>query len=108
MLDGHNLIWGLGYRHTGDNIDNSFTVSFSPPRSDEEWFTGFVQDEITIVDDLLKFIVGTKVEKNDYTGYEFQPSARLLWTPDERNTLLIAVSIHQKFWRMVTVLIRVF
>jgi len=87
LTEGHNLIWGLGYRHTGDNTDGSYTVSFSPPRSNEELFTGFVQDEITIVDDLLKFIVGTKVEKNDYTGYEFQPSARLLWTPDEKNTL---------------------
>ncbi len=86
VADGHNLIWGLGYRHTGDNTDGSYTVSFNPPRSDEELFSVFVQDEITIVDDMLKFIVGTKVEKNDYTDYEFQPSARLLWTPDERNT----------------------
>ncbi|RKY08422.1 MAG: TonB-dependent receptor [Planctomycetota bacterium] len=87
LLDGHNLIWGLGYRHTGDNTDNTYTVAFNPSNRNEELFSGFVQDEITIVDDLLKLIVGTKVEKNDYTGYEFQPSARLLWTPDERNTL---------------------
>jgi len=87
LAENHNLIWGLGYRHTGDNTDGSYTVSFSPSCSDEELFTGFVQDEVTIVDDLLKFIVGTKVEKNDYTGYEFQPNARLLWTPDERNTV---------------------
>jgi len=87
ISDDHNLIWGLGYRHTGDNIDNSYTVAFNPSSCDNELFTGFVQDEITILDDLLKFIVGTKVEKNDYTGCEFQPSARLLWTPDERNTV---------------------
>jgi len=87
LADGHNLIWGLGYRHTGDNIDNSYTITFNPSSRNDELFTGFVQDEITIVDDLLKFIVGTKVEKNDYTDYEFQPSARLLWTPNEQNTL---------------------
>lgn len=87
LADGHNLIWGLGYRHTGDNIDNSYSVSYNPSSRNDELFTGFVQDEITIVDDLFKFIVGTKIEKNDYTGYEFQPSARLLWTPNEKNTL---------------------
>jgi len=87
LADGHNLIWGLGYRHTGDNIDNTYTVSYNPSSRNDELFTGFVQDEITIVDDLLKFIIGTKIEKNDYTDYEFQPSARLLWTPNERNTL---------------------
>ena len=87
LADGHNLIWGLGYRHTGDNIDNSYSVSYNPSSRNDELFTGFLQDEVTIVDDLLKFIAGTKVEKNDYTGYELQPSARLLWTPNEQNTL---------------------
>ncbi len=90
LSDGHNLIWGLGYRHTGDNIDNTHTISFSPSSRNDELFTGFVQDEITIVDKLLKFIIGTKFEKNDYTDYEFQPSARLLWTPNERNTVWAA------------------
>ena len=86
LLDGHNVIWGLGYRHTGDNTDGTYTVNFNPSSRNDELFTGFVQDEITLVDDLLKFIIGSKVEKNDYTGYEFQPNARLLWTPDENNS----------------------
>ena len=38
-----------------------------------------LQDAITIVEDRLKLTVGTKVEHNDYTGFEFQPSARLAW-----------------------------
>jgi len=90
VLEGHNLIWGLGYRHTGDNIDNSYTVSFNPPRSNDELWSAFAQDEITLVEDLLKFTIGTKLEENDYTGTELQPSARLLWTPNERNTLWTA------------------
>ncbi len=86
LVDGHNLIWGLGYRHSGDNIDNTYTLTFNPSSFNEELFTGFIQDEIVVVGDLLKFIVGTKIVKNDYTGYEFQPSARLLWTPNKKNT----------------------
>jgi len=87
LAEDHNIIWGLGYRNSGDNLENTYTISFDPGSYTEELFTGFLQDEITIVDDLLKFIIGTKVEKNDYTGNEFQPSARLLWTPNERNTV---------------------
>jgi len=87
LADNHNLIWGLGYRHTADNTHGSYTISFDPSSRSDELFSGFVQDEIVIAEELLKLIVGTKVEKNDYTGYEVQPNARLLWTPDERNTV---------------------
>jgi len=87
LADNHNLIWGLGYRHTGDNTGGSYTIIFNPSNRNDQLFSGFVQDDITIVADRLKLIVGTKVEKNDYTDYEFQPNARLLWTPNERNTV---------------------
>ncbi len=87
LAKAHNLVWGLGYRHTGDDTKGSYTITFNPSSFKEEVFTGFVQDEITLVDDLLKFTVGTKVEKNHYTDYELQPNVRLLWTPDENNTL---------------------
>lgn len=92
MTDRHSLIWGLGYRHTGDNTDNTYTVSFNPSQRNDELFSGFIQDEITLVEDLLKFTVGTKLEHNDYSGTEAQPSARLLWTPDERNTVWTSVT----------------
>ncbi|MDD5458222.1 MAG: TonB-dependent receptor [Phycisphaerae bacterium] len=85
--DRHNIIWGLGYHNTGDNTEGSYIMSLSPSSRNDETFSAFVQDEITLIKDRLKFIVGSKFEKNDYTGFEYQPSARLLWTPDERNTI---------------------
>jgi len=87
LAEAHNLVWGLGYRHTSDNTIGSYTITFDPSSRKEEVLTGFVQDEVTLVEDLLKWTVGTKVENNDYTGYEFQPSTRLQWTPDEINTI---------------------
>ena len=36
--------------------------------------------------------IGTKLEHNDYTGFEFQPSARLLWKLDKQNSVWAAVS----------------
>src|SRR5439155_611300 len=52
----------------------------------------FVQDEITLVPDRLRLTLGSKCEHNDFTGWEFQPSARAAWTPTEKQTLWAAVS----------------
>jgi iron complex outermembrane receptor protein len=52
----------------------------------------FVQDDITLVRDRLHFTLGSKFEYNDLTGIEIEPSARLLWTPAEHQTVWAAVS----------------
>jgi iron complex outermembrane receptor protein len=38
------------------------------------------------------FTIGTKLEHNEYTGFEIQPSARLAWRINERHSLWTAVS----------------
>jgi iron complex outermembrane receptor protein len=55
-------------------------------------FSAFVQDEIKIIPDELTFTLGTKVEHNDFTGIEVQPSARLMFKPADNQTLWAAVS----------------
>ena len=39
-----------------------------------------------------KLILGSKFEHNDYTGFEYQPTARLLWTPSDKHSAWTAVS----------------
>jgi iron complex outermembrane receptor protein len=55
-------------------------------------YSGFVQDEITVVPERVEFTIGTKLEHNVYSGLEVEPSARLAWTPDARQTFWAAVS----------------
>src|SRR5690606_20341606 len=55
-------------------------------------YTAFLQDEITLIPDRLRFIIGSKVEHNDYTGWEIQPSARLLFTPTSNQTFWASAS----------------
>lgn len=88
----HQIVWGLGYRVIDDAVRNAPGISILPAEVSRQWFTGFVQDEIRIVDDELYLTVGTKVEHNDYTGFEFQPSVRLAWLVNENQTLWSAVS----------------
>ena len=87
-----DVVWGLGYRLTGLGTSGGFPVSFNPANDTDQIFDAFVQDEIAVVEDRLKITVGSKLERNDYTGAELQPSMRLLWTQDERHSLWAAVS----------------
>ncbi len=87
-----DIIWGLGYRFSHDRIRNSAELGFIPDSQDVNLFSAFIQDEITLIEDRLRLMLGSKFEHNDYTGFEIQPNARLLWTPDERHTFWAAVS----------------
>jgi iron complex outermembrane receptor protein len=88
----HDLVWGLGYRFVQDSIVNTPANAFLPPRVGHKWFNAFAQDEITLSKNRLHLTLGTKIEHNDYTGFEVEPSARLAWRPDLKQTIWGAVS----------------
>ena len=88
----HDIVWGLGYRLIEDDVSNSPAVEFLPPQVSRQWFSGFVQDEIALVKDRVHLTLGTKIEHNDYTGFEFQPSGHLAWRLSEQQTLWSAIS----------------
>lgn len=88
----HDVIWGFGYRAVKDDFDNTFAVSLSPDSRTNHLISAFVQDQIELVPDRFHLTVGSKIEHNDYTGFEVQPSVKMLWTPHERHTLWGSVS----------------
>ena len=87
----NNIIWGLGYRFTHEMDDSAPALAFSPSTLDRNLYSGFVQDEIRLREDLF-FTLGTKLEHNDYTGFEVEPSARLRWDVAPRQMVWAAVS----------------
>ncbi len=88
----HDVVWGLGYRLIDDGVGNSPALAFLPPHVTRQWFSGFVQDEIALVKDRLSLGIGTKIEHNDYSGFEFQPSGRLAWKLGKGQTMWTAIS----------------
>lgn len=88
----HDIVWGLGYRSYWDEIAGSFSASVTPATENLQWVSGFVQDEITLVEDRLRLTLGSKFEHNEYSGWEIQPSARLAWTPHAKHSVWGAVS----------------
>ena len=90
--DRHKFIAGLGYRLMADEVGNSPALAFLPEDKNLQLFSGFVQDEIALIQENLFLTLGTKLEHNDYSGFEFQPSARIAWLPATNQTLWAAVS----------------
>lgn len=87
----NQIVWGFGYRLTHDVVNNSPALAFYPTTLNQNLFSGFVQDDFRIVEKLT-FTLGTKIEHNDYTGFEFEPSVRLTWMPTENQTVWAAIS----------------
>ncbi len=99
-----DLVWGGEYRHYNDdaktrNPDNFDTsgmlaalglteVLDLDPRSRKlDLFSGFIEVEGRAWDERIRLTVGTKLEDNDTSGFELQPSARLAFVPNETMTI---------------------
>jgi iron complex outermembrane receptor protein len=87
----HDWLWGLGYRWVRDEFEATPSTAVLPAETDLHLFSGFVQDEITLQSDLF-LTLGAKLEHHEITGWEFQPSARLLWSIAPTESLWTAVS----------------
>jgi len=76
----NNIIWGLGYRGSKDETTGSFVISLLPDSRTQHIYSGFVQDEISLSDDLA-LVVGVKVEKNSFStnSLEWEPNVRMRW-----------------------------
>jgi iron complex outermembrane receptor protein len=92
LLNWNDVVWGIAYRYSHDDVySKEFLVTNTPSRNDQ-LVSAFVQDEITLVDNYLWLTVGSKFEHNDYSGFEVQPTARLMWAPHQQHRLWAAVS----------------
>jgi len=85
------LAWGLGYRSTHETDNDLSLVRFTPSALDQALYSGFLQDEIQLASGVY-LTVGSKLEHNDYTGYEVEPSGRVQWSLDSRQLLWGAIS----------------
>jgi iron complex outermembrane recepter protein len=90
-LGGNRLVWGLGYRYTHDAVENAPGLGFLPTILNQSLFSAFLQDEIAIRTD-WSLILGSKIEHNDYTGFEFEPNIRLRWSFAQDHSLWSAIS----------------
>jgi iron complex outermembrane receptor protein len=85
--------WGVGARWSPDIIATKFaTLGFVPPRETDSIYSAFVEDQIVLIANKLSFSVGSKLEHNNYSGFEYQPDGRILWTPTQHQTVWASVT----------------
>ena len=87
----HRFIWGGGYRHGEDDVEDGFLVGFRPTSRALDWMHAYGQDSIRL-HQTLELTLGIKLERNDYTGWEYQPNARIAWKPSTERLIWGAVS----------------
>jgi iron complex outermembrane receptor protein len=87
----HEFVWGAAYRLTANTNQSRVIFAVEPEESTDQLFSGFIQDQISF-GPKFRFTLGTKLEHNDFSGFEIQPSARMAWLAREDHTVWLAVS----------------
>ena len=69
-----------GYRYSGDETLPTAVLAFDPANRARNLLSASVQGE-TAWSAHISTILGARIEHNDYSGVEWQPNARIRWTP---------------------------
>jgi iron complex outermembrane receptor protein len=90
---GQEFTWGVGGRISlGDLPAIIPTYVFLPSRRTDQIYSAFAQDQIPLAGDRLSLTLGSKLLHSSFSGFDLEPSARLLWTPTTRQSLWTAVT----------------
>ena len=85
------ISWGAGARASrGNDIEVVSGLTFQPAKRTDYLITAFLQDDVELVAKRLSLSLGTKLLRTNFTNFEAEPSARLLWTPTETQSLWAA------------------
>lgn len=87
----HKIVWGGGYRYIDDLFDAVGLFTLDPSQRSFDLWNAFAQDTVALADGLA-VTAGIKLEDSGYSGFQYLPSVRLSWTPDEGALIWAAVS----------------
>ena len=87
----HTLTLGGNMRFYWDDMTAHSHTKMEPNKDQYNLYSLFIQDEYSLRPDLT-LTLGGKFEHNDFTGWEIQPSTRLLWKASPSLSLWGAVS----------------
>lgn len=82
----HHIVWGLGFRSVQDELGalvNPPLLTFAPNSRTYDRVSGYIQDEFDLLPDELTATVGVKLLNSAFADFEYQPSARVLWSPED-------------------------
>lgn len=87
----HGLMAGAGIRSTSVAYEGIYNIYMDPSRFRAGLYSTFVQDEIRLTK-TVTLTAGSKFEHNAFSGFEFEPSAQILWAPNRRHSFWTSVA----------------
>ncbi|MDJ0910665.1 MAG: TonB-dependent receptor [Woeseiaceae bacterium] len=91
----HNLMWGVAYRNSWDEMDltDPFVARANNPKAEYRLISAFVQDNFAVSED-FRVIFGTKIENSNYSSndIDFEPSARFSYRFNDTHSAWAAAS----------------
>lgn len=88
----HDIVWGLNARYLYSKVENTNGFFFEETENTNYLLSSFIQDEIILVPDYWTLTLGTKFEYYENNGAELLPNIRLLWTPNDKNSVWASIS----------------
>lgn len=67
-------------------------INFTPNDQTDSIYSGFLQYELPLIHDKLTLTAGSKIEHNNFSGWEYEPSVRLLWSLSQNQSIWAAVT----------------
>lgn len=93
LSSGRDLTWGVGYRVADDSMGApTQTIAYEPLDRTLSTFSLYAQGEMPLAEDRWRLSLGARLERHTYTGWEFQPNARLLWHVSDRSSAWTSLS----------------
>lgn len=90
--DRNNFVWGAEGRLNYEDLMGTFGANVLQSYETHYILSTFAQDEYALIPKTLFFTLGSKLEYNDETNFEFEPNARLAWHISDTQMAWAAVS----------------
>ena len=73
LFDRHDITWGSNYRLYHSKVLDIATTTYTPQARTNQLFSGFIRDDITLIPDRLFFTLGTRLDRNDFPDWKYNP-----------------------------------
>lgn len=88
----HNIIWGAGTRITRDHIEDPDYFRVYEKSKTTPIYRVFLNDEITLREELLFLTLSAGLDHDPLTKFEFQPNVRLMYTPGDSDSFWLSAA----------------
>jgi iron complex outermembrane receptor protein len=93
LTETQQFTYGVGLRRSPSTVKQvEPTATFNPLSKTDGVYSGFLQDELHFLSGKAVLTLGSKLESSTYTGFQYQPSGRLLIKPSATKALWASVS----------------